>query len=213
MYPLSTGLPTQASSDSGDKCSRGPKGREMTPECAAKAGRSWPSRHSVLGGCQREWRGRISPLSEKNSVRRIYFQIRRGEDCLTGSHDIKGTEMKSSRYKKTAVACGFFGAQKKTRTSTTLRPQIPETCASTNSAIWAQRATGSPRLVKGYLACPPNAVNGENTFFFSFVSFRLHLGVRVGEIPGKPPIFGCGCPCWRRPSHRSSDVLNHLCAA
>ena len=29
------------------------------------------------------------------------------------------------------------GAQEKTRTSTTLRPQVPETCASTNSATWA----------------------------------------------------------------------------
>ena len=29
------------------------------------------------------------------------------------------------------------GAQEKTRTSTALRPQVPETCASTNSATWA----------------------------------------------------------------------------
>jgi hypothetical protein len=30
-----------------------------------------------------------------------------------------------------------FGAQEKTRTSTALRPQVPETCASTSSATWA----------------------------------------------------------------------------
>src|SRR5215470_19350384 len=29
------------------------------------------------------------------------------------------------------------GAQEKTRTSTTFRPQVPETCASANSATWA----------------------------------------------------------------------------
>ena len=36
-------------------------------------------------------------------------------------------------------AAGFpnDGAQEKTRTSTTSRPQVPETCASTNSATWA----------------------------------------------------------------------------
>ena len=39
-----------------------------------------------------------------------------------------------------------FGAQEKTRTSTTLRPQVPETCASTNSAT---RATVSPRRLQG----------------------------------------------------------------
>src|SRR5579862_8618049 len=36
------------------------------------------------------------------------------------------------------------GAQEKTRTSTTLLPQVPETCASTNSATWAfPHATGN----------------------------------------------------------------------
>ncbi len=46
------------------------------------------------------------------------------------------------------------GAQKKTRTSTSFRTQVPETCASTNSAIWAQKAPGffsflrHPGLVK-----------------------------------------------------------------
>ena len=38
------------------------------------------------------------------------------------------------------------GAQEKTRTSTTLRPQVPETCASTNSATWAKRKNGPPRF-------------------------------------------------------------------
>ncbi len=37
------------------------------------------------------------------------------------------------------------GAQEKTRTFTTLRPQVPETCASTNSATWAFRAVGAGR--------------------------------------------------------------------
>jgi hypothetical protein len=38
-----------------------------------------------------------------------------------------------------------IGAQEKTRTSTTFRPQVPETCASTNSATWATVAhTGGP---------------------------------------------------------------------
>jgi hypothetical protein len=41
---------------------------------------------------------------------------------------------------------GVFGAQEKTRTSTTLRPQVPETCASTNSATWA---AGSPKPAIG----------------------------------------------------------------
>tara|TARA_R110000751_G_scaffold283742_2_gene387186 strand:+ start:2184 stop:2435 length:252 start_codon:yes stop_codon:yes gene_type:complete len=34
-----------------------------------------------------------------------------------------------------------FGAQKRTRTSTTLRPPAPEAGASTNSAIWAINAS------------------------------------------------------------------------
>ncbi len=36
----------------------------------------------------------------------------------------------------------FYGAQKRTRTSTTLRSLAPEASASTNSAIWAQMVAG-----------------------------------------------------------------------
>ena len=32
---------------------------------------------------------------------------------------------------------GFYGAQKRTRTSTTVKSLVPETSASTNSATWA----------------------------------------------------------------------------
>ena len=43
-------------------------------------------------------------------------------------------DMKKQPFKKD---CFKFGAQKKTRTSTSLRTLVPETSASTNSAIWA----------------------------------------------------------------------------
>ena len=51
--------------------------------------------------------------------------------CLLHTIDI---DMKKQPLKKD---CFKFGAQKKTRTSTSLRTLVPETSASTNSAIWA----------------------------------------------------------------------------
>ena len=45
------------------------------------------------------------------------------------------------------------GAQKRTRTSTTLRSPAPEAGASTNSAIWARGRSG--RLAAGRRACQP----------------------------------------------------------
>src|SRR3954470_3656582 len=52
-----------------------------------------------------------------------------------------------------AVTKGI-GAQEKTRTSTTFLPQVPETCASTNSATWATwrgYLLGRTRPVKRFL--------------------------------------------------------------
>ena len=47
------------------------------------------------------------------------------------------------------------GAQEKTRTSTTFLPQVPETCASTNSATWASRRTPARRDKPGLRRCQP----------------------------------------------------------
>ena len=47
------------------------------------------------------------------------------------------------------AAHGDAGAQEKTRTFTTLRPQVPETCASTNSATWATGLPRQPNLATG----------------------------------------------------------------
>src|SRR5208282_1499907 len=44
------------------------------------------------------------------------------------------------------------GAQEKTRTSTASRPQVPETCASTNSATWARK---KPPCLWSALPSPP----------------------------------------------------------
>ena len=42
------------------------------------------------------------------------------------------------------------GAQERTRTFTALRPQVPETCASTNSATWAKGAGAFRRDARIY---------------------------------------------------------------
>ena len=56
-------------------------------------------------------------------------QSRKSIRLLTQEIDMKKTALKNDCFK--------FGAQKKTRTSTSLRTLVPETSASTNSAIWA----------------------------------------------------------------------------
>ena len=43
-----------------------------------------------------------------------------------------------------------YGAQERTRTFTALRPQVPETCASTNSATWAKGAGALRRDARIY---------------------------------------------------------------
>ena len=42
-----------------------------------------------------------------------------------------------SWHKKSRKICGFYCAQERTRTFTTMRSLVPETSASTNSATWA----------------------------------------------------------------------------
>lgn len=54
-------------------------------------------------------------------------------DQLSLENGRKPLVLQASAY----VGEQFIGAQKRTRTSTSLRIHAPEACASTNSAIWA----------------------------------------------------------------------------
>ena len=58
----------------------------------------------------------------------MYVKFNRGIEYFTGQ---------PITFRPAPTGGGGDGAQEKTRTSTTLRPQAPEACASTNSATWA----------------------------------------------------------------------------
>ena len=61
-----------------------------------------------------------------------------------------------------------LGAQEKTRTSTGFPPQVPETCASTNSATWAP-----PRDRLSRQTCQQVAVFGQRQLGFVKESYLL----------------------------------------
>src|SRR3954471_15355419 len=50
---------------------------------------------------------------------------------------LRSARIPVSGYLRSSGRYRGIGAQEKTRTSTTFLPQVPETCASTNSATWA----------------------------------------------------------------------------
>ena len=81
------------------------------------------------------------------------------------------------------------GAQKRTRTSTTLRSPAPEAGASTNSAIWARGRSG--RLAARASACQPRRT-GRHAFYRKAVGFAPESRLRP-LLPS--PLRGMGRPC------------------
>src|SRR5579864_9304162 len=84
-------------------------------------------------------------------------------------------------------AAHYYGAQEKTRTFTTLRPQVPETCASTNSATWA---TGLPppigsggRGEAGGARCNPRGEWRQQAFIHLKSRFWLSLSRSNSKSP------------------------------
>ena len=71
---------------------------------------------------------------------------------LSESHRKSG-EKPAAYWTSSDIPRRTDGAQKRTRTSTTLRSPAPEAGASTNSAIWARGRSG--RLAAGRRACQP----------------------------------------------------------
>ena len=79
---------------------------------------------------------------------------------------------------------GLSGAAKKTRTSTGFRPQRPQRCASTNSAMAARASTGR----RGPLAKPVGRRNRlyrfRNARGIVANRHRVKLGRRLAVFPG-----------------------------
>src|SRR5690348_12229253 len=75
----------------------------------------------------------------------------------------------AARHELRAAHC--VGAQEKTRTSTTLRPQVPETCASTNSATWA---TCHPATITGAAVRARDVAPGRKCVNGSARRLRFH---------------------------------------
>lgn len=76
------------------------------------------------------------------------------------------------------------GARKRTRTSTTVKSQASETCASASSAIRARMLWVKPLQNRGcssneaFSLCPwPSALSTK-----AAISFRSNLEVRVGQM-------------------------------
>ena len=109
-----------------------------------------------------------------------------------------------SHEKRRNSAC--FGAQERTRTFTALRPQVPETCASTNSATWASAAArGAAENGAGAGACR-SAASGRQAIGHDRAASRPAGWRRRGRgHTGRPaqPALGVAAHARHKPNARS----------
>ena len=153
-------------------CGRCDKGEREIP----RPGGAWPwgsgYRNPAYGGGADRWRaeawphrhrlapGRMAGTAESRSrgLRRLHAGGCEGpsKGAATPLPSAKcggycgGWNTPSKNTYNFQVLPAKYGAQERTRTFTALRPQVPETCASTNSATWAKGAGALRRDARIY---------------------------------------------------------------